>query len=148
MITPTEIVLAARKTAAATGIPASVSIAQWALESNRGKQMPVGSFNPFGLKIRSGKNDPFVEVTTKEWSRIRGYYNVVARFRKFASISEAFDAHAQLLLQPVYAKARKALPDAEAFANALTGVYATDPLYGSKLTSIMKSDNLLQYDKP
>ena len=33
------------------------------------------------------------------------------------------------------------------FAHELTGVYATDPLYGDKLESIIKKYNLQQYDK-
>jgi hypothetical protein len=36
----------------------------------------------------------------------------------------------------------------DAFANALTGVYATDPNYGSSLIRLMHTFNLYQYDKP
>jgi flagellum-specific peptidoglycan hydrolase FlgJ len=32
------------------------------------------------------------------------------------------------------------------FARQLTGVYATDPNYGSSLISIMKANNLYSYD--
>lgn len=130
-----------------TGIPASIQIGQYALESGWGKRMPPGSNNPFGMKTRAGKNDPFVSITTKEWSRLRGYYNVVQNFRKFDSIAAAFTAHADLLLQPVYAKARAKLPDVDAFADALTSVYATDPNYGKSLRAVIHGSNLLQYDK-
>jgi hypothetical protein len=47
---------------------------------------------------------------------------------------------------PAYqrAMANRALPDA--FANALTGVYATDPGYGSHLIALMRLYHLYQYD--
>jgi flagellum-specific peptidoglycan hydrolase FlgJ len=34
-----------------------------------------------------------------------------------------------------------------AFADALTGVYATDPEYGNLLKSLMQSHNLYQYNQ-
>jgi flagellum-specific peptidoglycan hydrolase FlgJ len=70
-----------------------------------------------------------------------------AKFRRFASAAEAFDAHSQLLgTASPYAKARMFSGDPNAFADALTGVYATDPHYGSKLKAIMKQYNLYKYD--
>lgn len=147
MIVSNEIYKAAQAEQKRTGIPASLQIAQYALESGWGQHMPPGSNNPFGMKTRAGKNDPFVGVATKEWSRIRGYYNVIQNFRKFDSIADAFTAHADLLMQPVYSKARAKLPDVDAFADALTGVYATDPNYGTSLKSVIHGSNLTQYDK-
>jgi flagellum-specific peptidoglycan hydrolase FlgJ len=38
----------------------------------------------------------------------------------------------------------KDIPDA--FADALTRIYATDPNYGTALKRLMKSNNLYQYD--
>jgi len=38
--------------------------------------------------------------------------------------------------------------DPDAFANALTGIYATDPHYGRSLIALMKALNLYQYDRP
>ena len=36
--------------------------------------------------------------------------------------------------------------DPDRFADALTGVYATDPQYGATLKWVMESYNLKQYD--
>jgi hypothetical protein len=73
----------------------------------------------------------------------------------YPSVAEAFDAHAELLATShYYFSARAAIPSgiteasANAFANALTGVYATAPNYGASLIAIMKGDNLYQYDAP
>jgi flagellum-specific peptidoglycan hydrolase FlgJ len=140
-----DIILAAKASQKATSIPASVSIAQYGLESGWGQHMPPGSNNPFGMKVRNGKDDPFVEIRTREVIKGKEVY-VVARFRKFPSIADAFIAHGELLLQPVYAKARTKLPDPDAFADALTGVYATDPNYGKLLKQIMKGSNLYKYN--
>jgi flagellum-specific peptidoglycan hydrolase FlgJ len=125
-------------------VPASVALAQWALESNYGKAMPAGSNNPFGIKAVAGQ--AFVLATTKEFVKGK-FVSVEAKFRKFVSITDAFDLHGQLLgTAPAYAKARMFSRDANGFADALTGVYATDPHYGSKLKTIMKQNNLYEYD--
>jgi flagellum-specific peptidoglycan hydrolase FlgJ len=47
---------------------------------------------------------------------------------------------------PAYAKARMLSGDPNGFADALTGIYATDPHYGSKLKAIMQQYNHYQYD--
>lgn len=119
------------------GIPAAVTFAQWKLESASGAHMPAGSNNPFGIKATAGQ--PFVLSSTLE--SIHGHMTrVVAKFAKFASLTDAFDAHAKLLATSShYAGARAHEDDPLAFANALTGIYATDPNYGSKLGSIIQS---------
>jgi hypothetical protein len=141
---PQEVIDAARASHDAWKIPASVTLAQWALESNWGRSMPVDSNNPFGIKAAAGQ--PFVEANTHEVNRGQSV-RVVARFRKFASLNEAFDQHGKLLATASpYAHAQTLSDDPDAFADALTGVYATDPNYGSLLKSLMKSHNLYQYD--
>lgn len=144
---PSDIIAAAKAAQAKWHIPASISIAQWALESGRGQHMPPGSNNPFGMKARQG--DPFVTVRTREVDKHGHEFFINAPFRKFATIADAFDAHGELLATAgVYAKCRAHLPDADAFADSLTGVYATDPNYGTMLKSIMHGGNFHQYDTP
>jgi predicted chitinase len=141
-----DIITAAQASQQKWGIPTSVTIAQWALESGWGKHMPPDSNNPFGIKAVDGQ--PFVQVPTREY--INGQMVVVpAKFRKFSSLAEAFDAHDQLLAtSPYYAAARSFENDPTKFANALTGVYATDPNYGALLNNIISGSNLTQYDLP
>lgn len=142
---PAEAVAAAQTSQKNWDIPASVALAQFGLESAWGTRMPAGSRNPFGIKAAAGQ--PFVAATTTEvvhGQRIR----VVAKFRKFESLSEAFDLHGRLLAtSKYYADARKFRRDPKAFAQALTGTYATDPNYGQKLISIMDQKNLYQFDQ-
>ena len=141
---PADIVAAAQHGEETWKIPAAVTLAQWALESDWGRAMPTGSNNPFGIKAVAGQ--PYFEATTHEVVHGRRI-TIIAKFRKFASLADAFDAHARLLATAhAYAAARRHLDDPNAFADALTGVYATDPAYGTKLKAIMKSNDLYRYD--
>ena len=144
MTQPTpEAIAAARASAKKWGIPASVVLAQWAQESGWGKKTS-GPFNYFGMKAKPGQ--PSVIITTHEVYRGKRV-QVQAAFRSFASASEAFDAHGKLLATGApYAKARAQLPDPFAFANALTGVYATDPNYGKSIGAIIRGSNLTRFD--
>ncbi|HSU06292.1 MAG TPA: glucosaminidase domain-containing protein, partial [Acetobacteraceae bacterium] len=73
---------------------------------------------------------------------------VTAKFRVFASISQAFDEHGRLLAtNPVYKPAMAEADHPDAFADALTGVYATDPNYGTTLKWVMQNYGLTQYDR-
>lgn len=143
---PQAVILAAQSAQAKWKIPASISLAQWAIESAWGKHMPPGSNNPFGMKVRAGRNDPYVEVPTREVLHGKSVM-VKAKFRKFATMGEAFDAHGELLATaPVYAKAFAKLPDREKFIAAFAPIYATDPNYATLLRSIISHGNLTQYD--
>jgi len=143
---PSDIIAAAKAAHAKWHIPASISIAQWAVESARGTRMPAGSNNPFGIKAAPGQ--PSVTARTREVVNGQSIH-INAPFRKFATIAEAFDKHGELLATSGhYANARSKLPDADAFADALTGVYATDPNYGATLKSVMHSGNFKQFDTP
>ena len=75
-------------------IPAAVTLAQWAIESNFGRSMPNGSNNPFGIKAAGGQS--YVEAHTHEVVNGKTI-SIVAKFRKFASIYDAFDEHRRLL---------------------------------------------------
>lgn len=126
------------------GIPASVTLAQWALESNYGRAMPPGSNNPFGIKAYDGQ--PFVECLTHEV--IHGITKRVhAKFAKYPDMSAAFIAHGRLFYNGYYKLALSELPNPDKFAMALTGVYATDPHYGLKLIGLMRTHNLYRYNE-
>jgi len=92
---PADVVQAAISSMHKWKVPASVTLAQWALESGFGQHMPAGSNNPFGMKAVAGQ--PFVTATTHEVVNGKTI-TVEAKFRKFNSIAEAFDAHGQLLV--------------------------------------------------
>ena len=67
----------------------------------------------------------------------------------YHNVAESIADHGQLLATGQsyqQAMADRHLPDA--FANDLTGVYATDPNYGSNLIAMMKLYNLYQYNAP
>ena len=140
----TDVIAAAQASQVKWNIPAAITLAQWALESGFGKKMPSGSNNPFGIKATG--NDPYVEARTREVVGGKEIF-IVAKFKKFASLTDAFDQHGKLLATASpYAAARTNLPDPDKFADALTGVYATDPDYGTILKKLMKTHNLYQYD--
>lgn len=142
---PIDVILAAQATQRLYGIPTSVTLAQWALESAYGKRMPAGSNNPFGIKARTG--EPSVMALTKEVIHGRTV-SVRASFRAFPTLDDAFIRHATLLATgDRYKTARLFMSDPNRFADALTGVYATDPNYGTLLKSIMRSNDLYRFDK-
>jgi len=141
---PANVIVAPQASQKTWKIPAAITLAQWALESNWGKAMPSGSNNPFGIK--AGAGEPYVEAHTREVLQGKDV-TIKAKFKKFASIDDAFDQHGRLLATASpYAHARTFSRDQDKFADALTGVYATDPTYGTVLKRIMKSNDLYQYD--
>lgn len=139
-----DVIAAAQDAQRKWTVPAAVTIAQWAIESGFGAHMPPGSNNPFGIKARPGQ--PSVSCMTTEVLHGKTVH-IPQPFRKFKSLAEAFDLHGQLLHDGrPYQAAMRLVGDPDAFANALTGVYATDPHYGRSLTALMHSANLYQYD--
>jgi len=126
-------------------VPASVTLAQWVVESAWGASVPPGSNNPFGIK--AGPNQPSVESPTREV--VNGAsVTLIARFRAFSSLTEAFDEHGRLLAtNPSYATAMRNAGDPAAFADALNGIYATDPEYSTALKWVMRTYNFIRYDQ-
>ncbi|GAC1346445.1 MAG: hypothetical protein NVSMB18_28690 [Acetobacteraceae bacterium] len=142
---PPEVVEAAVASRLKWSVPASVTMAQWAVESAWGAAMPSGSNNPFGIKALPGQ--PAVDSMTRE---VEGGQSVMKSqpFRKFDSIAEAFDMHGKLLATgSPYKKAMSLKDDPDAFADALTGVYATDPNYGTTLKYVIHTYDLAAQDK-
>ena len=134
----------ARASQKATGVPASVTLAQAIIESGWGESHMDDAWNFFGIKAKSG--EPFVVVRTRE---VVGGNDVFinARFRRFASMEDCFREHGRFLRDnPRYAPAFRTA-DAEGFARAIHAAgYATDPHYGDALIGIIRDNDLTRYD--
>jgi hypothetical protein len=143
---PTPVIDAAVASHEHWKVPAAVTLAQWVIESAWGAAMPPDSNNPFGIKAVA--NQPAVESETHEV--VNGEtITVTVKFRVFDSIGQAFDAHGRLLAtNPAYSNAMQHVQNPNAFADALTGVYATDPDYGTKLKWVIQNYKLGVYDEP
>ncbi|MBV9654289.1 MAG: glucosaminidase domain-containing protein [Acetobacteraceae bacterium] len=144
-VLPQEVIDAALASRLHWRVPASVTLAQWVVESAWGAAVPPGSNNPFGIKAQPG--EPAVESPTREV--VDGAdVMVTARFRRFGSLGEAFEQHGRLLATAVrYESAMKLASNPGAFADALTGVYATDPEYGYTLKWVMQTYGFTRYDQ-
>lgn len=143
-ITPAAIA-AAQAAQRRWNVPASITLAQYIQESSAGLHMPHNSNNPFGMK--AGRGQPFVMARTREETADGRSVYIMAPFRQFASIAEAFDAHGHLLATGrAYALARQHADDPDAYADALTHHYATDSHYGRNLKGLMKRHQLYQYN--
>ena len=127
------------------GIPAAVTIAQAIDESGWGQSaLATADHNLFGIKGTgpAGRDT----LPTREHEN-GAWVTRSAPFRVYRNIAESIEDHSRLLATgPAYqhAMASRQLPDA--FAAALTGVYATDPDYGSNLIALMRLYNLYRYD--
>ncbi len=127
------------------GIPAAVTIAQAIDESGWGQsELATADHNLFGIKGTGPAGSdmrPTQEYENGTW------VTRTAPFRVYRNIAESIADHSQLLATGQayqHAMAARHVPDA--FAAALTGVYATDPDYGSSLIALMRQYNLYRYD--
>jgi flagellum-specific peptidoglycan hydrolase FlgJ len=127
------------------GVPAAVTIAQAIDESGWGQSaLAIRDNNLFGIK---GTGPAGSDVLPTQEFQNGQMVTVSAPFRVYHNVAESIADHGQLLATgPDYqhAMADRHLPDA--FATDLTGIYATDPQYGSNLINIMRLYNLYQYD--
>jgi flagellum-specific peptidoglycan hydrolase FlgJ len=127
------------------GVPAAVTIAQAIDESGWGQSaLAIRDHNLFGIKGTGPAGSD--ALPTREYENGQ-WVTVTAQFRVYHNVAESIADHSELLSTgPSYqhAMANRHVPDA--FATNLTGVYATDPQYGSTLITIMKLYNLYRYD--
>ena len=127
------------------GIPAAVTIAQAIDESGWGQsELATADHNLFGIKGTGPAGRHL--LPTQEYED-GAWVTRTAPFRVYHNVAESIADHSRLVAtSPAYrqAMADRHLPDA--FAAALTGVYATDPDYGSNLIALMRLYNLYRYD--
>ena len=131
-----------------SGVPASITIAQAALESAWGESgLAKAGNNLFGIKADSLWRGQTLTMNTKEF--IKGQWVVVpALWRKYPSWQASIDDHAAFLKRNPRYKACFACTSAPAFAKALAQAgYATDPTYADKVIGVMKQHNLMALDR-
>ena len=128
-----------------TGIPASITLAQAALESGWGEN--AAGNNLFGIKADSSWKGPTISFRTTEHFDSKDV-KLVDKFRRYDSWLASMVDHAQFLLKnPRYASCFKETTGA-GWARALQDCkYATDPDYAKKLQSIIRDRNLAFYDQ-
>lgn len=135
---------AAREAMKSSGVPASIILAQAALETGWGASTIGGAKNLFGIKGTGPAGT--TSVSTQEFINGR-MVSVRAGFRKYNSWTESIADHSRLLQNSRYRNAMNNKDNPDQFARELQRAgYATDPNYASKLISIMKQNNLYQYD--
>ncbi|MBK0348401.1 LysM peptidoglycan-binding domain-containing protein [Aerococcaceae bacterium zg-ZJ1578] len=146
----------ARKIAASNDLYASVMIAQAALESGWGNSTLARAphYNLFGIKGKYNNNS--VTLQTLEDDGSGNYYSSNEEFRSYDGYASSLSDYASLLTgdnDPTnwrynfYKGARVSQTSSYQDATAhLTGKYATDTRYGSKLNAIIEENNLTAYD--
>jgi flagellar protein FlgJ len=144
---------AAQRAQIHSGIPASVTIAQAAIETGWGAAVPisgdVNSHNLFGIKADASWHGPRVVVKTHEV--VSGHPILVsAAFRVYADWQESIEDRCRFFYaNPRYQEALTHLDNGIDFARYLAAAgYATDPDYALKLISTINAHELLNYDQP
>ena len=127
------------------GIPAAVTIAQAIDESGWGQsQLATQDNNLFGIKGTGPAGS--VVRPTQEYENGQPV-TVNAPFRVYSNVAQSISDHSLLLATgSAYQQAMADRRSPDAFANDLTGVYATDPSYGADLITIMRQYNLYRFD--
>jgi len=108
-------------------------------------QLARDANNFFGIKAHGGR--PFIELPTTEV--LNGVaQGVTARFARYSSMAECFaDRDAILSRVSLYAAARAAAADPEAFTRALAQHWATDPAYAEKVLMVYRAEGLAALDR-
>ncbi|SDY81897.1 flagellar protein FlgJ [Micromonospora pattaloongensis] len=134
-------------------VPASVTIAQAILESGWGRsKLSANDRNYFGIKCFN--NDPgryaigCRSYQTQECDKAGKCFTTSATFRVYASMADSYRDHGYFLRSNSrYAASFAYNRNPNKFIDMVWKAgYATDPAYYTKITGIMKTYNLYQYD--
>jgi peptidoglycan hydrolase FlgJ len=131
----------AQQAAQQLGVHPASLVAQAALESNWGRNIPQSSggssHNLFGIKAGASWQGASVSAPTQEYQGASPSTEA-ASFRAYGSSAESFQDYVALLRGNArYSAALGSGTDVQRFATALQrGGYATDPDYASKLTAL------------
>ncbi len=145
----------AQKLADQYGLYPSVMVAQAALESGFGaSKLSKEANNLFGIKFSSGDEGKFEKYDIPSDEFINGVrVTLPASFRKYATISDSLLDNAKLLANGLSWNAtfyqgtwRKNARTYQEATQSLTGKYATDPNYHTKLNQLIATWDLTKYD--
>ncbi|WP_168801667.1 sporangiospore maturation cell wall hydrolase GsmA [Glycomyces buryatensis] len=145
-------VSAAQSSDKATGVPASVTLAQAILESGWGKgALAREDHNIFGMKCFGSPGEFALgcrDYGTFECSPTGGCFDMDATFRAYDNVADSYRDHGELLSGwSRYSKAMEVKGEPDKFAREIHKAgYATDPKYSDKLISIMTQYDLYRYD--
>lgn len=138
----------ARDSLKATGVPASVTLAQAILETGWGQCSIGDAKNLFGIK---GTGPAGTTVVHTQECYNGTFVTIQDGFRKYNTWQESIDDHASLVSGWIYKTAwdnYQANHDADEFARGIHQAgYATDPDYANKLINLMQSYNLYEWDQ-
>ena len=145
-----------------SGILASVSMAQFILESGYGKsELALGANNCFGMKKSLSGNTwsgsvwdgvSIYKKKTQEQKADGSYVTVTAEFRKYANVEDSIADHSAYLLgakngEKLRYDGLKGCSDYKKAVQIIKdGGYATSLTYVEKLCSIVEKWKLTQYD--
>lgn len=131
-----EVINLAQESEQKYGVPASVTLAQYALESSYGTSGLAKSANNY-FGITGTYKGSYVRRNGRNW-------------RKYSSIEQSFDDYGRLLSSGRYADATKGVTSASGFIDAIAEIYAPSSdgnnNYAGSLKQIIRDYNLTQYD--
>jgi flagellum-specific peptidoglycan hydrolase FlgJ len=127
---------AALRSSERSGMPAMVTVAQAALESNWGlSKLSQEANNYFGIKAH-GKHER-IQMSTEECERGKTVA-IEAEFAKYPSLLDCIECRDGILLRSaIYVGARQKRGDESAFIREIAKHWATDPKYAEKLQAVL-----------
>lgn len=139
---PPPLIAAVKASQQATGAPACVVLAQWAIESAWGTEV-TGDFNYFGEKWVPECPYPFKECPTEE--EINGKdVPEVDKFVSFPSMEAAIVFQGRALTDPhgPYGKALPFIKNWRGWLHMISRIYSSDSHYEALITEIISENNL------
>ncbi|MEA4884248.1 MAG: glucosaminidase domain-containing protein [Clostridia bacterium] len=122
-----------------------VVFAQAALESNWGSSgLCARANNLFGIKAGKCWSGQTLELPTREWSKAKGWYDTVAKWRVYPSWNECIVDYSRLLSRlSWYHDALSVTHDPSRFLSAILPSdgepgWATDPKYAQKIWNVVR----------
>jgi flagellum-specific peptidoglycan hydrolase FlgJ len=126
------------------GLPYACCVAQGAIESEWGRYgIGNGGYNIFGRKW--GGEGEYVEVKTQEDDGTGNLYTITAKFQSYNDIGDAINDWCHLMIWGPYKEFSdqyKEDQNLESFVNGISGVYATDIYYASKIMNTIRACDL------
>ena len=148
-----KIIPAAQQATEGKDVYTSVMIAQAALESAWGTSALSAEPNHNLFGVKGNYNGQSVNMYTLEDAGAQKYYGIYDNFRKYPSYKESMDDYVDKIINGIkgapmfYSGAWKSRTNSYQDATRyLTGRYATDTAYYSKLNRIIEQYGLTKYD--